>query len=292
MDLATIAGLIIGVTVVTLAILTGSDFWIFYNLPGLLIVLGGTFAATMIKFPLSGVFIAMPVGFKAAFTNEKEKPRDFIDQAVKMCRRARKTGLLSLEKVKISNQFFKKGIQLCVDGRDLEYIRKILTQEMALSIQREETGAKVFQAIGESAPAFGMFGTLVGLVQMLSSMSDPTAIGRAMAVALLTTLYGVLIANLIALPIADKLEAKSMHERALRSLIIECVFQIQQKQNPTAMIEILEPYLPEKQRQFGSKSSYTAGKKAPKKPPAVVSGEDAPPPLYKPGEKTAAGGSE
>lgn len=257
MDFATLAGLTIGITVVSLAILTGSDFTIFVNLPGLLIVFGGTFAATMIKFPLAGFFISMPVGFKAAFTNEKDSPRDYIEQAIKLCKRARKSGLPSIERVKLNNQFFKKGVQMCADGRDLEYIRKVLTQEMALSIQREETGAKVFSAIGEAAPAFGMFGTLVGLVQMLSSMSDPSAIGPAMAVAMLTTLYGVLIANLIALPIADKLEAKSRQERALRSLIVECVFQIQQLQNPTSMREILEPHLPEKQRQSGGGDSYT-----------------------------------
>ena len=256
-DFATLAGLIIGVTVVTLAIYTGSDLRIFINVPGLLIVLGGTFAATLIKFPLRGVFIAMPIGFAAAFTSDRERPRDYIVQAIRMSKKARKSGLLSLEKVTIRNPFFRKGVRFCVDGRDLDYIRKILTQEMAMSIQREETGARIFNAIGESAPAFGMFGTLVGLIQMLSSMSDPTAIGRAMAVALLTTLYGILIAQLIALPIADKLEAKSRSERATRALIIECVFQIQQRQNPTAMRDVLEPFLPEKQRQIGAGDTRT-----------------------------------
>ena len=199
MDFATLSGLIIGVTVVTLAIMTGSDLNIFLNLPGFLIVVGGTFAATMIKFPLSGVFISFPVGIMAAFTNEKERPRDFIKSAIRLSKQARKSGLLSLENVKIKNPFFRKGVRLCADGRDLDYIRKVLTQEMALSIQREEVGARVFLSMGDAAPAFGMFGTLVGLVQMLSNMKDPTTIGGAMAVALLTTLYGVLMANLIAL---------------------------------------------------------------------------------------------
>ncbi len=259
MDIGTLLGLIFGVTVVSLAILTGSNFSIFLNTPGFLIVVGGTFAATMIKFPLSGVFISMPIGLKAAFMNDREKPRDYITLAVKLVKKARKNGLISLEKEKIRNPFYRKGIQLCADGRDLDYIRKILTQEMAQSIQREEVGARVFSAIGEAAPAFGMFGTLVGLVQMLSNMNDPTTIGPAMAVALLTTLYGVLIANLIALPIADKLEDKSTREKTLRALIIECIFQVQQMQNPTALLEILEPYLPEKQREGGS-NSYTGTK--------------------------------
>lgn len=260
MDFATLSGMIIGITVVTAAILTGSDITIFFNIPGLLIVLGGTFAATLIKFPMHGVFVAMPTGFRAAFMNDKEQPRDYIRIAVSLCKRARKNGLPSIEKNDIRNPFFRKGVQLAADGRDLDYIRKILTMEMARSIERNELGSKVFTSIGESAPAFGMFGTLVGLVQMLSQMDDPQKIGPAMAVALLTTLYGVLIANLIALPIADKLESKSAAERSLRSLVIECVFQIQQRTNPTEMIEVLEIHLPEKQRRQGAPDTYTAGK--------------------------------
>ena len=248
MDIATLLGLVIGVTVVTLAIMTGSSLAIFLNLPGILIVLGGTFAATLIKFPISGVFVAFFVGIKAAFVNEHESPGEIVNLTIRLVKRARKVGLLGLEKVKVKNTFFRKGVQLCVDGRDVDVIRKIMTREMDLAIQRQEVGEKVFRAIGESAPAFGMVGTLVGLVQMLSSMSDPTTIGRAMAVALLTTLYGVLIAQLIALPISDKLEAKNEIERGNRVLIIEALVQIHERNNPTSVLDILEAYLPEKQR--------------------------------------------
>jgi chemotaxis protein MotA len=248
-DIATLLGLIIGVTVVTLAIMTGSDLWIFLNLPGFLIVLGGTFAATLIKFPISGVFVAFFVGMKAAFVNENETPREIIDLTMRLVKRARKSGLIGLEKIRVGNSFFRKGVQMCADGRDVDFIRKTMTREMELAIQRQEVGERVFRAIGDSAPAFGMVGTLVGLVQMLSSMSDPTSIGPAMAVALLTTLYGVLIAQLIALPIADKLEAKNALERANKVLIIESIVQIHERNNPTAVLDILEAYLPEKQRQ-------------------------------------------
>ena len=258
-DLATIFGMIVGVAVVTIAIWQDSDIGIFVNVPSLLIVCGGTFAATLVKFPLHGVFVALPLGLRAAFTNDKTEPRDYIRTAIRLSKRARKDGTHTLEKSKVSNPFFRKGIQLVADGRELDYIRKILTQEMARSIEREELGAKVFLSIGEAAPAFGMFGTLVGLVQMLASMEDPTKIGPAMAVALITTLYGVLIANLLALPIADKLEAKSHQDKELRSLIIECVFQIHARANPTEMMEILETFLPEKQRRNGAPDSYTAG---------------------------------
>ncbi len=248
MDIATLLGLVIGVSVVTLAIMTGSELSIFLNLPGFLIVCGGTFAATLIKFPIAGVFVAFFVGTKAAFINEKESPREIVDLTMRLVKRARKVGLLGLEKVKVRNTFFRKGVQLCVDGREADVIRKMMTREMELAIQRQEVGERVFRAIGESAPAFGMVGTLVGLVQMLSSMSDPTSIGRAMAVALLTTLYGVLIAQLIALPISDKLEAKNEIERGNRVLIIEAIVQIHERNNPTAVLDILEAYLPEKQR--------------------------------------------
>ena len=248
MDIATLLGLVIGVTVVGLAIMTGSGFGIFLNLPGFLIVIGGTFAATLIKFPISGVFVAFFVGVRAAFVNERESPAEIIELTMRLVKRARKVGLLGLEKVNVRNNFFKKGIQLCADGRDVDFIRKMMTREMELAIQRQETGEKVFRAIGESAPAFGMVGTLVGLVQMLSTMDDPTTIGRAMAVALLTTLYGVLIAQLIALPISDKLEAKNEIERGNRVLIIEALVQIHERNNPTSVLDILEAYLPEKQR--------------------------------------------
>jgi chemotaxis protein MotA len=263
LDFATIVGVIVGLTVVSLAILSGSDFWIFLNLPGFLIVVGGTLAATMIKFPMSGIFIAFPVGLKAAFTNEKVTPRDYIRDAIKLSKIGREQGLVALDGIKLRNSFFQQGVQLCADGREIPYIRKILTQQMAKSIQEEELGAKIFTAVGESAPAFGMFGTLVGLVQMLSNMSDPTSIGPAMAVALLTTLYGVLIANLVALPIAEKLEAKAEQSKVLRALIIECVFQIQQLQTSTTMQEMLEPFLPEKRPPPGGGQNYTGRGKQP-----------------------------
>ena len=240
-----------GIVVVTLAIMTGSDLSIFMNLPGFMIVVGGTFAAILVKFPLHNVAVAFTVGIRAAFVNEIDDPRALINQAIKLTKVARKGGLIKLEKAKVANTFFRKGLQLCADGRDVDFIRKMLTREMDLAIQRQEMGSRVFQAIGDAAPAFGMFGTLVGLVQMLSQMDDPTQIGKAMAVALLTTLYGVLIANLIALPIADKLLTKTQQERENRLLIMESIAQIHSKQNPTIVIEILESYLPEKLRQRG-----------------------------------------
>ena len=248
MDIATLLGLIIGMAVVTAAILVGSDMWIFINLPGFLIVIGGTFAATLIKFPLKTVFTAFRVGMHAAFIGDKDDPRSLIDLAIVLAKKSRSGGMLALEGTDISNGFFRKGIQLCVDGMAPEIVRKTLVGEMNQTIRRHEEGGKIFRAIGDSAPAFGMIGTLVGLVQMLSNMSDPKAIGPAMAVAMLTTLYGALIANLVALPMADKLESRTDQKRVTKSLIIDSVLEILGQTNPNVLEELLQVYLPENQR--------------------------------------------
>ena len=248
MDISTLLGLFFGVGVVAMAVLSGSDLWLFLNLPGFLIVIGGTFAATLIKFPLRDVFVAFKTGSRAAFVLDKENPRELIDIALDLATKVRKGGLLALEEVSLQNDFFQKGVQLCVDGHNIDVIREALTAEMDLTIQRHAEGAKIFRGIGETAPAFGMIGTLVGLVQMLSNMEDPKTIGPSMAIALLTTLYGALIANLIALPIADKLETKVEQEGVNKSLILESVLQIHSGQNPSVLEELLEAYLPESQR--------------------------------------------
>lgn len=248
MDIATLLGLIFGIAVVTFAVLSGSDLWLFLNLPGFLIVVGGTFAATLIKFPLSSVFTALRIGIKAAFVSVKESPRELIDTALDLAKKVRKGGLLALEETHLSNDFFQKGVSLCVDGHGADVVGDALRAEMDLTIHRHAEGAKIFRGIGETAPAFGMIGTLVGLVQMLSNMEDPKTIGPAMAIALLTTLYGALIANLIALPIADKLESRVEQEGVTMTLIMESVLQIQAGQNPMVLEELLEAYLPENQR--------------------------------------------
>ena len=166
-----------------------------------------------------------------------------------MASKVRKDGLLSLEDEPVNNVFFKKGIQLCVDGQSPEFVKKVLDNEMDRSIERHELGERIFRAIGDAAPAFGMIGTLVGLVQMLANMSDPSSIGPAMAVALLTTLYGALFANLIAMPIADKLQMRYMYDRKTKSLIVEGVLGIAQGESPHVIDEILVTYL---QEQAGS----------------------------------------
>ena len=249
MDFATIIGFSFGVFVVIAAIGSGGDYDLFVNIPGLLIVLGGTFASTMIKFPFRALFVSMPVGLRLAVTNTTHSAVDFITDSMRFSKEARTSprGLLVLEEYvpKVKHPFFAKGLQLCVDGGDESYIREILRQEMDQAILRQTLAYKIFFSIGEAAPAFGMFGTLVGLIQMLSSLDDPTKVGAGLAVALLTTLYGVLISYLFAMPIAEKLDQKALEDKENRALIMECIILIRQLKNPSLMYDFLESYLPE-----------------------------------------------
>ena len=155
----------------------------------------------------------------------------------------------------VSNEFLKKGIQLCVDGHEPDFVRNMLNKDINLTIERHDVGQGIFKSIGDVAPAMGMIGTLVGLVQMLASMDDPKMIGPAMAVALLTTLYGAIIANAFALPIADKLAHRSKEERCNKKLILETVGAIQQGLNPRVMEELLKTYLPGNQREDKGKEA-------------------------------------
>ena len=243
MDLATLIGMIFGTLVILLAIIVGGDIATFVNIPSLLVVVGGTVAATLIKFSLSDCLFAIKLGIRQAFVDESANPRELINKIKEMANMARKDGLLALEDVDIPNVFLKKGVNLCVDGQPPEFVKKVLDNEMDYSIERMELGERIFRAIGDAAPAYGMIGTLVGLVQMLANMSDPSAIGPAMAVALLTTLYGALFANLLALPIADKLLIRYQYDRKTKRLITEGVLGIAQGESPHVLDEILGTYL-------------------------------------------------
>lgn len=248
MDLATVLGLVAGTSVVALAIIFGGSPGMFVNIPSLLIVFGGTIAGIMIRFPLAEVVNALKLGTSNAFQQQTESTVGLIDEAVELAELSRTKGQLALENAPINNEFLRKGALMYCDGLQPEFITHAMARDRDLLVERLEEGEKIYRFAGDAAPAFGMIGTLVGLVQMLSTMDDPETIGPSMAVALLTTLYGALIANLLALPIADKLSAKAQLEYTRRSLVIEAVNQIAEKQNPDSMYQLLAAFLPEDQR--------------------------------------------
>ena len=243
MDLATLIGLVAACGVIVAAILTGGDFGLFVNTPSLLIVIGGTIGAVLMKVPLSSFFGAFKVALKA-FLHKSESPEEIIEEALVLADVARKNGMLALESHEFSNEFLGKGIRLCVDGHDPEFVKRMLGKDISQAIERHDTGVGIFKSIGDVAPAMGMIGTLIGLVQMLSSMDDPKTIGPSMAVALLTTLYGAIIANAFALPVADKLSYRSTEERINKSLILETIAGIQEGLNPRVLETLLKTYLP------------------------------------------------
>ena len=249
MDFATLVGLIVGIAIILIAMFSGPvDGSAFVNLPGLLIVLGGTMAATLVKFPLKDCIHSFGLALKSAFVDATDPPQRLIAEANRLANVVRKKGALGLGEETTHNPFFQKGIELCVDGHDGNFIEDVLRHDMELSIERFEVGERIFRAIGDAAPAFGLVGTLVGLVQMLSNMKDPDSLGPSMAVALLTTLYGALVANLVAIPLADKLEIRASQERNNRRLIIDSIMSIQAGRNPRIMDELLETYLDDSQR--------------------------------------------
>jgi len=246
-DLATLLGLVIALGFIVGAILTGGSFMLFVNPPSLLIVIGGSIAVVLMQFTLSQFFGAFKVAAKA-FAHKSTDASELIEQAVMLANIARKEGMMALESQEIDNPFLNKGIQLCVDGHPPDLVRKMLSKDITMTIQRHELGQKIFTALGDIAPAMGMIGTLIGLVQMLANMDDPKSIGPAMAVALLTTLYGAIIANTMALPIAEKLGLRSQEEKTNRTLILETISGIQEGMNPRILEELLKAFLPEGQR--------------------------------------------
>jgi len=247
MDLGTVVGLVLGFILLVGSILTGGSLALFINIPSILIVVGGTIAASFISFSLPDVIGSFKVAMNAFF-NKLEPPEEIIKELVTLANIARREGLLKLEKQPVKNPFLKKAIMYCVDGHEADFIEEVLNKEVALLAERHELGQNLFKAMGDYAPAFGMIGTLIGLVQMLSSMDDPKSIGPAMAVALLTTLYGAVLANLVFLPIANKLSLRSQEEQLNYRLIIEGVLGLQKGLNPRVLEEILKTFLPPKKR--------------------------------------------
>ncbi len=249
MDIATIIGLILGALLVVGSILYGGDLLAYYDTPSVLIVIGGAIAATMASVSMSR-FLKLPRVLLLAFKAKSQDPLRLIEQLVELAEVARRDGILALENMceQLDDPFLVRGISMAVDGTDPEVIQTVMETELENLMDRHASGKGLLDAMGRYAPAFGMIGTLIGLVAMLGNMQDPSTIGAGMAVALLTTLYGALLANICILPLADKLGQRSGEEVLIKTIIIQGVMAIQSGDNPRNVQSKLMTYVPPAER--------------------------------------------
>lgn len=249
MDIASIIGFVAGTVLILWAMSTGGSLMGFWDPPSIAITVGGTFAAVFINFPLSKIVGVMKI-LKQAFIGKVIDPSEVIGTLVKFAEKARREGLLALEDeaAQLTDPFLQKGLQLVVDGTDPELVRSILETELAFLEDRHKAGQGIFDSMAALAPAFGMIGTLIGLIQMLKNLDDPSAIGPGMAVALLTTFYGAMMANFVFIPISGKLKVKSAEEVLLKEVMIEGILSIQSGDNPRIVEEKLKAFLAPKLR--------------------------------------------
>ena len=238
-----------GVIIIVAAMIAGGSILLFFNLPSILIVLGGTLAATLIRYKPGEFLEAIGMSWRAIFPpKEITALPELIDLTDDILRTTRRNGILAAENIEIDNSFYKTAVQMLIDGYNEQAMEKFLEEERHIFAEKAEMAAGVFRAMGDAAPAFGMIGTLVGLVQMLANLSDPSTIGPSMAVALLTTLYGAMVANMFALPIADRIEIWAEDEQVRQALISDAVRYIMAGEHPTKVRQLLSVYLTGKQK--------------------------------------------
>lgn len=260
MDRATLIGIVGGLGLFLWAIYMGGDLKAFINIPSLMIVLGGVMASTLISFPLSK-FIGVLKILKNVFVEKSVSAEEIIKTIVRLADIARREGLLALEETaeQLEDDFMKRGVMLVVDGTDPELVKNILETELAFLEERHKEGQSIFETMGSLAPSYGLLGTIIGLIQMLSKLNDPSSVGPGMAVALITTFYGAFLAYFIFNPIAGKLKVRSRQEILLKEIMIEGILSIQAGENPRIIEEKLKAFLsPEIRRSFKEKEKESA----------------------------------
>lgn len=250
MDISSLIGFILAIGLILGSMLMGTaPITAYIDIPSFLVVVGGAMAAMMMCFPLKNM-IGLPMVMMKVFLTKQEDMAKLIADLVGLADTARRDGLLALESkiAEITNPLVKSGLQMAVDGSDAESIEMTLRTDMERTFKRHKTGKAILDQGGRFAPAYGMIGTLMGLIMMLSDMSDPSGIGAGMAVALITTMYGAIAANVVFQPWAEKLACNSAQEMAVMELAIRGVLAIQSGESPRALEQRLLTFLPPKQR--------------------------------------------
>ncbi len=242
MDRGTLIGLLLGLGLLVLAISMGPNPRIFIYPESMIVVFGGIIASTMIRFPLGNVRSAFDVASRAFFTHPASH-QELVNELVGLSQRARREGVLGLEKHMPADPFMQQGIRMVVDRVSRDHINDVLTQEIFATQERHTLGQEIFRFIATAAPSFGMVGTLIGMVHLFVSLKDPSGIGHGMALSLLSTLYGAVIAYLFALPISGKLELRSREEMGSKRLMLEGILGIADEMNPSQLEEQLNASL-------------------------------------------------
>lgn len=249
MDIATIIGLVLAVSAIIGSILSGGSIAAFIDVPSILVVGGGVIASTFIKWPMDKIKNLVPVYLKSILVTASD-PKEVIEEIQKLAETARRESVFALEKVPVEDTFLKKAVTLAADNRPPEVISSILQLEIDSMVDRHKNGIDILDNIGADGPAFGMIGTLIGLVIMLQNLSGgPEQLGKSMAVAILTTFYGAVLANVFAIPIANKLKYYSANESMKMNIIIAGTLGIVAGENPRVIREKLDSFLPPAQRQ-------------------------------------------
>jgi chemotaxis protein MotA len=244
LDIATLVGILISFGLVIVSIMMGGDGSWFLNTPSLMIVCGGTMGATLLAYPLKDVFSVFRV-VKNVFMHKSQVVSELIPLISEFAKKARQEGILSFESQldDIQDPFLVQGIEMAIDGMESSAIEDVMTTEIIYLEERHRLGSDIFTTMGTFAPAVGMLGTIIGLVQMLMQMEDPSQIGAPMAVALLTTFYGTLLANLVFLPIAGKLKTRSKQEILVKQMVLQGVISIQSGDNHRIVEQKLKAFI-------------------------------------------------
>ncbi|QCK87303.1 flagellar motor protein PomA [Phreatobacter aquaticus] len=249
MDIATVIGLVgAAAVIIILIMIDGGNFGQYYDKHAVIIIFGGAAVATLTRYPLHVVMHGLPMGFKCALAMRTIQHRDLVEEIANIADVARKQGPNALEKLTINDPVLAQGVRYIADGYDADFIRQTMETDKDNIYMQLDEAQKIYRSIGDCAPAFGMIGTLLGMVNMFANMTDPTKLGPIMAMALIATLYGAVVANFVCMPIADKCHVKMVEEDIARQIIIDGVVQIRNQKSPQVIKEMLLAYLTEHDR--------------------------------------------
>ena len=257
MNLSSIVGIVAGVFLVIISIMMGGDVSRYYDAPSVLIVLGGVICSVMVSYSFGQLKSALPI-LKDAFVKPKIDLAEDAERIIGLANIARREGLLALDGQDFGDPFLQKGLEMVIDGTDPELVKVVLESKAAQIEEKDQLAIKILLSASSFSPAFGMVGTLIGLINMLMFLSDTASLGPSMATALITTFYGVMLANLLFTPLASKIKTASADRQNRLGMIMEGILSIQDGENPRIIKDKLSTYFTEKNSSAKKESAKNA----------------------------------